>query len=175
MTPFLTHAYQVLNEWNQAKAGDPTPWQDIKNGTPYATPMALSHTSLMPPSLHRHSFYIPFQCTPQLSLKCSTHQPYNNNWSPSDSGHGHSTRRLPRQVVQAPAMLQRCPSTERCHRRRFPNTTSTWRVPWQPHHPEGQRQAHNCRFQYQNGLNGLRRRTMGQYLQTKCGTVPQIG
>jgi len=49
MTPFLTHAYQVLNEWNQAKAGDPTPWQDIKNGTPYAMPMALSHTSLTPP------------------------------------------------------------------------------------------------------------------------------
>jgi len=49
MTPFLTHAYQVLNEWNQAKAGDPTPWQHIKNGTPYAMLMALSCTSPMPP------------------------------------------------------------------------------------------------------------------------------
>jgi len=55
MTPFLTHAYQVLNEWNQAKAGDSTPWQDIKNGTPYVTPMALSCTSPMPP----HSTGIP--------------------------------------------------------------------------------------------------------------------
>ena len=55
MTPFLIHAYQVLNEWNQAKAGDQTPWQHIKNGTPYVMPMTLSCTSLMPP----HSTGIP--------------------------------------------------------------------------------------------------------------------
>jgi len=42
-------------------------------------------------SLHQHSFYITFWCAPQSSLKCSTYQSYNTNWSPTDSGHGHST------------------------------------------------------------------------------------
>jgi len=35
MTPLLTHAFVILNDWNNANAGDAIPWHHIKDGTPY--------------------------------------------------------------------------------------------------------------------------------------------
>jgi hypothetical protein len=50
MTPLLTHAFQVLNEWNKAKAGDPIPWRNIKERTSYLVPMDMSAATPGPSS-----------------------------------------------------------------------------------------------------------------------------
>jgi len=63
---------------------------------------------------------------------------------------------------QAPALCTMVPPrTERCHRRRFPNTTSTRRVPWQNHHQGGKGQVITTAYSTKNGLNGLRWHKMG--------------
>jgi len=42
MMLLLTHAFSILNQWNQAKAGDAIPWQVIKDCTTYNPPEVAS-------------------------------------------------------------------------------------------------------------------------------------
>jgi len=42
MTPLLTHVFSILNQWNQAKAGDAILWQVIKDHTTYNPPEVAS-------------------------------------------------------------------------------------------------------------------------------------
>ena len=39
MMPLLTHLFMVLNDWNPAQAGNPLPWNHIKNLMSYILPM----------------------------------------------------------------------------------------------------------------------------------------
>jgi hypothetical protein len=48
MTPFLHHAFLVLNDWNRAKANDPIPWQAIKDGTRYVPPESSAQPTVGP-------------------------------------------------------------------------------------------------------------------------------